>query len=148
MNLHDLQPTMLYRYFWITATGRNGHGLGTHLWNIPEGTPPPITEQDNDPNVYRNRYWRPTRFAWRPFISGINTLHLRGWRRPLCGRMSTAERPETVMAYNDERTCAECNIIRLQRNITTYTIHDHSFPSTPVGVSLSTEIAAWNADHR
>ena len=65
MNLHNIAFPLTNAALWLTAYGRNGRGIGDHLWVVAEGEPPEFSTTGR--GAYNVRYWTPQRFAWRPF---------------------------------------------------------------------------------
>jgi hypothetical protein len=142
MNLHNTRFALRNVAIWIEAMGRNGRGIGIHLWPMVEGEPPPMNPM---PNWNTRAYWTPERFGWRPFQQAVNTLFNGGYVRPLCGKVSQARRPRAYTAsYNG---CPTCATIARQRGIMAMTYSDAADQSTTYQ-TLSEEAVEWRAAGR
>jgi hypothetical protein len=101
MNLHDIAPSQIQVWSWLTPVGGNSRPLGPgqfqHAYLVERGAPPPI----NETNPYSpRRYWTP--YGTFP----EDALH------PICGTIrSQARWPQLReydwMANGPCPTCAE-----------------------------------------
>lgn len=142
MNLHKVAWRMPPTALWVQANGRNGRFLGTHLWFLEEGTPPPLETRQN----WQSRdWWRPRRFQWEPFADSLRTMFADRWPVPLCGRPSTSRSPRVY--FSGRGACPDCQRIAAQRGIIGLTYPEAQQLSSQYA-TLQEERLAWIAAGR
>lgn len=141
MNLHDIRFALTNVAIWLTVTGRNGRGIGNHLWPIAEGEPPEFDISGRQP--YNQSYWLPRRFSWSPFA--YNGLLRQGFVPPLCGRRSQSTSPRIGEGWGDQ--CADCLSRATQGGILPLTYTQAKRQST-IGEAIEREKAEWLAAGR
>lgn len=143
MNLHHVRFPLHNVALWLTAYGRNGRGIGEHLWPVEEGAPPEYSNAGRQ--TYNERYWNPARFSWLPF--NFNRLFANGFVPPLCGRRSQSMNPRIAQAWNTNSMCERCLTLATQRGIIPLT-YDQAKAQSSIPQALQAEQAAWVAAGR
>jgi hypothetical protein len=136
MNLHSI-VNKAPKWFWCNLFGRRYSPIGTHIWLIERGTPPPL-----EPPPYR-RWHVPPRFNWTPYAASARTMLPPP--RPLCGFRTHAQTPRIDIDYNRYyEKCPRCLEIASIRDIliTPFSALDQDFPEN---AQLLSEYETWRA---
>lgn len=137
MNLHKVQFPLRNVALWLHASGQNGRAIGTHLWPVEEGTPPPFDLAGRQ--TYNTSYWSPRRFTWSPFV--IAHIFRGGYQPPLCGHRSQSRSPRINTSYSPG-TCTGCVQAATRLGYTPLTYREALDQST-TRLAIAEETLAW-----
>lgn len=139
MNLHDI--TFNGHRLWLWADVSGWRYIGTHLYELEEGIPPPLAPRiPADHAAWRPR--TPDRWNWEPYKQSVRNLFPGGiYSAPLCKKKSKA-RDVRGSASNWRITCGQCATIARDKGLISRT-WDEAKEESEAFKTVRRELTDW-----